>query len=282
LHGAEELLDQVFNQVKADARRRLGRLYNPADYPDQIQDLFDVAWDFPSVEPQSYLMQVAPEVYAEERQRVAARFEEAVRLAVQTFATEFSRLLAHLTERLSSAEDGQRKVFRDSAVSNFSEFFGRFRSLNVSSNSAFDALVEEAHRIVQARHRVSCVTVNRCVKTLPVPWRRFRLRSTGSSWRHPGVGWSVPGPRTTEVPMELRIDPDGTVRFVYDEALDLSSLGSPSIRRASQVEPDAEGRWWSDLSPVQGPMLGPFARRSEALAAEATWLATHWPTSASP
>ena len=54
--------NQVYDQVKADARRRLGRLYNPADYPEEIHDLFDVAWDFPSVEPPTYLMQVAPEV----------------------------------------------------------------------------------------------------------------------------------------------------------------------------------------------------------------------------
>jgi hypothetical protein len=82
--------------------------------------------------------------------------------------------------------------------------------------------------------------------------------------------------------MELRIDPYGTIRCVYDEALDLSVLGSLTISRASQVEPDAEGRWWSDLSPVQGPKLGPFSRRSEALAAEAAWLAVYWLCSASP
>ncbi len=81
--------------------------------------------------------------------------------------------------------------------------------------------------------------------------------------------------------MDLRIDPGGTVRCVYDEALDLSVLGSLTITRASYVEPDEEGSWWSDLSPVQGPRLGPFNRRSEALSAEAAWLAAHWPTSAS-
>jgi hypothetical protein len=81
--------------------------------------------------------------------------------------------------------------------------------------------------------------------------------------------------------MDLRIDPAGTVRFVYAEALDLSGLGALTITRASQVEPDADGQWWSDLAPVQGPRLGPFGRRSEALAAEGAWLAAHWPTSAS-
>jgi hypothetical protein len=82
--------------------------------------------------------------------------------------------------------------------------------------------------------------------------------------------------------MDLQIDPCGTVPCVYAEILDLSTLGILTITRASHVEPDVQGQWWSDLSPVQGPKLGPFDRRSEALAAEAAWLAAHWPTSASP
>ncbi len=77
--------------------------------------------------------------------------------------------------------------------------------------------------------------------------------------------------------MTLVIGPGGRVRCVYDDALDLAALGRPSIRRASRVEPDADGRWTADLSPVSGPVLGPFGRRSEALAAERAWLERHWP-----
>ena len=76
--------------------------------------------------------------------------------------------------------------------------------------------------------------------------------------------------------MQLLIDADGTVRCVYAEAIDLTSLGTPSIRRASHVEPDQQGQWWADLSPVNGPCLGPFAARSLALDAEQAWLETHW------
>jgi hypothetical protein len=149
LTRAEADLNAVYDQVKADARRRLGRLYNPADYPAEVVNLFGVAWDFPSVEPPSYLMQVAPEVFAEERRRVAARFDEAVRLAEQAFATEFARLLAHLTSRLANGENGQRQVFRDSVVNNLVEFFARFSDLNVRSNPELDALVEQAQRLVR-------------------------------------------------------------------------------------------------------------------------------------
>ena len=76
--------------------------------------------------------------------------------------------------------------------------------------------------------------------------------------------------------MRLVIEPGGRVRCLYGEAVDLASLGVLSIRRASHVEPDREGTWWADLSPLGGPRLGPFAQRSLALAAEATWLERNW------
>lgn len=72
--------------------------------------------------------------------------------------------------------------------------------------------------------------------------------------------------------MLLIIEPGGVSCCVYDEALDLSRLGTLSIRRASQVEPDESGVWWADLAAVSGPALGPFAYRSQALEAETPWL----------
>jgi len=76
--------------------------------------------------------------------------------------------------------------------------------------------------------------------------------------------------------MQVVIQPNGAVRAIYCEAIDLTSLGRPEISRGSHVEPDAEGRWYADLAPVGGPKLGPFALRSEALAAEVAWLQEHW------
>jgi hypothetical protein len=76
--------------------------------------------------------------------------------------------------------------------------------------------------------------------------------------------------------MHLVVDPLGVVHCLYEELIDLSSLGQLSIRRASHVEPDAQGRWFADLAPVGGPRLGAFARRSEAHAAERAWLEARW------
>lgn len=72
--------------------------------------------------------------------------------------------------------------------------------------------------------------------------------------------------------MTLVIDVNGEIRCLYEETIDLAALGRPTITRASQVDPDEAGRWWSDMAAVDGPKLGPFAARSEALAAERQWL----------
>ena len=82
--------------------------------------------------------------------------------------------------------------------------------------------------------------------------------------------------------MELIIERSGDLRCVYAETIDLHSLGRQNISRASHVEPDFAGRWIADLTPVYGPMLGPFDKRTDALAAEVQWLRDHWLVKAKP
>lgn len=142
-------LNRHYTELQSAARRRLGRLYNPADYPTTLIGLFGVSWDYPNTEPPAYLRELAPALYEEESRRVAARFDEAVRLAEEAFTAEFHNLVAHLTERLAGDEDGKSKVFRDSAVQNLVEFFGRFRVLNVRSSPELDQLVEQSQQIVR-------------------------------------------------------------------------------------------------------------------------------------
>jgi hypothetical protein len=76
--------------------------------------------------------------------------------------------------------------------------------------------------------------------------------------------------------VQLVIDPCGQTRCLYHEAIDLSALGLLSISRASYVEPDELGQWTADLSPLGGPVLGPFLARSGALAAEESWIRQYW------
>jgi hypothetical protein len=77
--------------------------------------------------------------------------------------------------------------------------------------------------------------------------------------------------------MEFYINAEGAVRFVYGEEVPCQVLAtalgsSPNIRRASHVEPTEDGQWTADMAPCDGPILGPFGLRSEALEAETQWL----------
>ena len=145
--AARELAAQ-YDTIKSEAERRLGTLFNASDYPSTLDGLFDMEWSVIPIEPPQYLVALNPEVFQAEQARVRERFENAVELAEQAFATELQRLTAHLAERLTGLYDGQPKVFRDSAIQNLTDFFERFRRLNIRSSPQLDMLVEEAQQVI--------------------------------------------------------------------------------------------------------------------------------------
>ncbi len=70
------------------------------------------------------------------------------------------------------------------------------------------------------------------------------------------------------------IRPGGELEFIYDDGLATATreLGPATTKRVSYVEPAGEG-WTADMSPLEGPVLGPFPTRRQALDAEVAWLA---------
>lgn len=80
-------------------------------------------------------------------------------------------------------------------------------------------------------------------------------------------------PDAHEPQLRLIVDADGKVRFIWDDVLQpFMEMGTAYVKRASHVEPWPGGGWIADLSPIEGPILGPFELRGQALAAERQWL----------
>lgn len=72
---------------------------------------------------------------------------------------------------------------------------------------------------------------------------------------------------------QIVVSPVGEIKAIYaDELIPLFRSGKCSIARASSVEPTVDGRWTADLTPVRGPVLGPYETRREALDAEVSYL----------
>jgi hypothetical protein len=104
--------------------------------------------------------------------------------------------------------------------------------------------------------------------------------------------------------IRISIPLSGGPRAIHspEAAAVLKQLGATETRRASHVEPTSEisleainwmianghesaflmtevsrdqlpaDKWWADMLPVRGPVLGPFDTREEALREEVVWL----------
>lgn len=76
---------------------------------------------------------------------------------------------------------------------------------------------------------------------------------------------------------DILVRTDGTIQFVHsDELVPLlqygATHGKTDIQRVSHVESPDGLKWAADMSPVDGPTLGPFDLRGDALNAERVWL----------
>jgi hypothetical protein len=89
-----------------------------------------------------------PELYAQEQGRIQQRFEAAVMMAEDAFATQLQEMVEHLIERLTDEPDGTKKTFKAGAIENFKEFYENFRHMNVRSNAQLEGLIRQANDLV--------------------------------------------------------------------------------------------------------------------------------------
>lgn len=148
LAAAVANLQLEYDAIKDAARQKLGSLFNPNDYPNTLDGVFDLSWEYPPIEPPRYLVALNPSVYQAEQDRVQRRFETAVAMAENAFAETLQELVAHLIERLTDEPDGTKKTFRASAIENFKEFYDNFKRMNVRSNAQLERLIEQANGLV--------------------------------------------------------------------------------------------------------------------------------------
>jgi hypothetical protein len=143
------VLDANWGSVKAEAKERLGELYNEADYPLRPSQAFGLELSFPAIKPDDRLLQLHPELYAAEQARIAARFDDAIKKAEAAAADELGGLLKRFIERLTAPEDGQRKVLKEGVVSSITDFAERFKALSIGSNAGLDDLVNQVEQLAQ-------------------------------------------------------------------------------------------------------------------------------------
>ena len=178
------------------------------------------------------------------------RFDEAVRLAEEAFTAELAKLLSHLAERLSGQDNGKPKIFRDSARREPDRVLPAVPPIECPQQRSAGSLVARPNRssAVSSPGLRDNAGLRQHVAT---EMSRVQSVLDGLLVDRPRRN-ILRRPRVTGTAMQLVIEPGGVVRCIYGEDIDLAALGSPAISRATHVEPDQQGRWLADLSPVVG------------------------------
>ena len=127
--------------VREDARARLGKAFVEEDYSISPLAHYDIKLTFPEIAPDARLLQLHSDLFAAEKSRIEARFEEALIAAEVAAQQSAQKLLEHFVERLTDDGDGKRKTVKESTINKIHEFVERFRATNIGSNDQLDKLV---------------------------------------------------------------------------------------------------------------------------------------------
>jgi hypothetical protein len=140
----------VYQTDKQRAQLRLAALYNPADYPsaDKVRAKFTFDWKFLSFGPPGNLAEVAPEIYAQEREKAAREMSTAVQEITTVMRTTVGAMIFRLKDSLTPKEDGKQRKLYDSAVESLQQFLSTFNLRNVVNDRELAAQVERARGVL--------------------------------------------------------------------------------------------------------------------------------------
>ena len=132
------------------ARSHLGANFSETDYPADIRSKFNFSWRFVLLAPPAGkgASILSPELVARERASFLSLMEQARIECVQALREEFAGLVDHMASKLAPGPDGKLRVFRDSLVGNFADFFANFKSRNCFDDSELSALVTRAQAVL--------------------------------------------------------------------------------------------------------------------------------------
>ncbi len=125
----------------------LGDLYKASDYPTtkELRESFGIKWAW-------LALSVPNELPEEVREREVTKLKESFEAAQEEikFALRegFKELIDRAVERLTPGEGGKPKVFRDTLVTNFNDFFETFSARNLMEDGQLAALVAQAKGII--------------------------------------------------------------------------------------------------------------------------------------
>jgi hypothetical protein len=140
---------QDYKYLRETAKTYLGELFNEIDYPVDISKKFNFNWRFIILDvPNGDTQILAPEVYAREKEKFIQTMEEARGMAIEALREEFSQMVERITDRFTQNADGPPRIFKNTTVESFYEYFETFKDRNIFQDHELTTLVNKAQAVL--------------------------------------------------------------------------------------------------------------------------------------
>lgn len=141
----------VVDVRREESRERLGTAYNAADYPTAAQVLgaFSIKHSWLTLGTPSSLKKINKALFEREAKKAQESIKSAVEEITVLLTVEAKKLADHLIEKLQTSADGKKKIFRDSTVSNITEFLAAFKMRDIGSSEELNTQIERMRQLVE-------------------------------------------------------------------------------------------------------------------------------------
>ena len=138
-----------YDRLRQTAMVYLEDLFNEVDYPLHVEKKFSFAWRFIILDvPNGKSGILSAEVYEREKEKFIQTMEEARTMAIESLREEFASMVERITERFTQNGDGKAKIFKNSTIESFYEFFETFKERNIFKDEQLAELVERAQAVL--------------------------------------------------------------------------------------------------------------------------------------
>ena len=145
----------VYPEQIASVRAELRDLYDPRDYPscEALRARYRIEWSYINYGTPGRLKAISAQLFESEREKAAQKLSEAATEINQALRSSFADLVARMAESLGPAEDGKRRVLRQSTIDNLAQFMQIFDMRNIADDAELAALVGKARELMRGADR---------------------------------------------------------------------------------------------------------------------------------
>lgn len=140
-----------YEQRKEEARPKLNSGFSEADYPaaDKVRATFTFECQMWELSAPGQLQALNRDLYQRELVKMNNMWTQASETINAVLLQEFRKLTSHMADRLQPGDDGKGKTFRDTTITNLTQWLDLFSARNLGDDQELVSVVDRARALVQ-------------------------------------------------------------------------------------------------------------------------------------